>query len=170
VLVNNNTTTTPLGIASMDCRQPEPLWLQAQSVPSASMVPCLRPLPAGWTLGSANVRNGWSEFTVNHDRAGSQALVVRLTASCDTTGAIQRPATTPATQRYERPRAGSAAAGTTWYTLFPGGCVTTQFRPTRDTAAGLADEANTALDLATRHSLDQILNARSNGRLHLDPP
>jgi len=139
-------------------------------VPSAAKVPYLRRLPAGWTLGSANVRNGWSEFTVNHDRAGSQALVVRLTASCDTTGAIQRPATTPATQRYERPRAGSAAAGTTWYTLFPGGCVTTQFRPTRDTAAGLADEANTALDLATRHSLDQILNARSNGRLHLDAP
>jgi len=170
VLVNNNTTTTPLGIASMDCRQPEPLWLQAQSVPSASMVPCLRPLPAGWTLGSANVRNGWSEFTVNHDRAGSQALVVRLTAACDTAGAIQRPATTPATQRYERSRADSAAPGTTWYTVFPGGCITAQFRPTRDAETGLADEANSALDLATRHSLDQILNARSNGRLHLDPP
>jgi len=34
----------------------------------------------------------------------------------------------------------------------------------------LADEANTVLDLATRDSLDQILHARSNGRLHLDPP
>jgi hypothetical protein len=54
--------------------------------------------------------------------------------------------------------------------VFPGGCITAQFRPTRDAETGLADEANTALDLATRHSLDQILNARSNGRLHLDPP
>ena len=44
VLVNNDVTTTPLEIASLDCDQPEPLWLQAQSVPSASLVPCLHPL------------------------------------------------------------------------------------------------------------------------------
>ncbi|HEU4348500.1 MAG TPA: RIO1 family regulatory kinase/ATPase [Actinoplanes sp.] len=170
VLVNNDTTTTPLGIASLDCGQPEPLWLQAQSVPSASMVPCLRPLPAGWTFAGANVRDGWSQFTVNHDRVGDPALVVRLTATCDTAGAVQRPANQPETQRYERRPAGTSAGASTWYTLFPGGCITTRFHPASNTHPGFADEVTSTLDLTSRHSLDQLLNARSNGRLHLDPP
>ena len=50
VLVNNDVTTTTLEVASVDCDPPELLWLQAQSVPSASVVPCLRPLPPVWTL------------------------------------------------------------------------------------------------------------------------
>ncbi len=168
VLVNNNATTTPLGVASLDCGEPEPLWLEAQSVPSASLVPCLNPLPAGWTLGSANVRNGWSEFTLDHDRVGRKALVVRLAAACDTTGAIQRSTQQPGARRYERPQLGPAGRGTTWYTVFPGGCVTAQF-PASDTYAGFTDEASSALSFATRDSLDQELGQRTNGRLHLDP-
>lgn len=38
--------------------------MQAQSVPTASVVPGLRPLQPGWDLGSANVRNGWSRVTL----------------------------------------------------------------------------------------------------------
>ncbi len=48
VLVNNDRTTTLLNVSGLDCDQPEPLWLQAQSVPSASLVPCVSSLPAGW--------------------------------------------------------------------------------------------------------------------------
>ena len=64
VLFNDDETTTPLWITSLDCSQPEPLWLQAQSVPSASLVPCARVLPAGWRVATVKVRNGWSEFTL----------------------------------------------------------------------------------------------------------
>ena len=39
-------------------------------MPSASLVPCVRSLPDGWTRGAANVRNGWSKFTLDHDRLG----------------------------------------------------------------------------------------------------
>jgi len=170
VLVNNDVTTTPLGITSLDCGQPEPLWLQAQSVPTASLVPCLRPLPAGWTFGSANVRNGWSQFTLNHDRVGREALVIRLTTTCDTSGAIQRPSNQPATQRYERPRPDSSGGGTTWYTQFAGGCITAQLRPASNTDAGFAGQATSTLGFTTRDSLDQTLDTRSEGRLHLDPP
>jgi hypothetical protein len=48
VLVNNDQTTTLLNLTSLDCDQPEPLWLQAQAVPSASLVPCVPSLPPGW--------------------------------------------------------------------------------------------------------------------------
>ena len=80
-LINNDAGTTPLSIASLSCQELEPLWLEAQSVPTASLVPCVRALPEGWRFGAANVRDGWSKLTLDHDRVGVPALVVRLTPS-----------------------------------------------------------------------------------------
>jgi membrane-associated phospholipid phosphatase/tRNA A-37 threonylcarbamoyl transferase component Bud32 len=165
-LVNDDQTTTPLFITSLDCSQPEPLWLQAQSVPSASLVPCGQVLPAGWRVATVKVRNGWSEFTLGHAQVGSRALVVRLSAACDTTGAIQRPSKQPGAQRYERTEPGRLA---TWYTVFPGGCVTAQLDPTISADAVFAEEASSILGFTTRQTLEQVLDQRSNGRLHLDP-
>jgi hypothetical protein len=166
VLVNDDETTTPLWITSLDCSQPEPLWLQAQSVPSASLVPCGQVLPAGWRVATVKVRNGWSEFTLGHAQVGSRALVVRLSAACDTTGAIQRPSNQPGAQRYERTEPGRVA---TWYTVFPGGCVTAQLDPTISADAALVNQASSILGFTTRQALEQVLDERSNGRLHLDP-
>ena len=168
VLVNNDVTVTTLQINGVDCDEPEPLWLQAQAVPSASLVPCLHTLPPGWAFTAANVRNGWAQLTLAHDRVGQQALVVRLSATCDASGAIRRPSIQPSTQRYERPGP-DPSHGATWYTLFPGGCVTAQFHPASSTHPAFADEATSALGFTSRGSLDQELGRRSNGRLHLDP-
>ena len=33
---------TPFGVSDVGCNDLEPLWLMAQSVPSASLVPCVR--------------------------------------------------------------------------------------------------------------------------------
>ena len=42
------TVKTPLGFNDVGCGDLEPLWLMAQSVPSASLVPCVQLLrPAG---------------------------------------------------------------------------------------------------------------------------
>ena len=168
VLVNNDRTLTPLAIGGLRCSELEPLWLEAQSVPSASLVPCMRTLPAGWTFGGANVRNGWSKFTLN-DVVSSQKLVVRLTAACDTTGAIEQPSDQPGARRYERIEPSGTAPVTTWHTVFQGGCVTAQFHSTSDTDAALTSQASTAVGFTTRLALQQALEERSNGRLHLDP-
>ena len=65
VLVNNDRTLTPLNVADLGCGDLEPLWLEAQSVPSASLVPCVQSVPPGWRFAGANVRNGWSKYTLN---------------------------------------------------------------------------------------------------------
>src|SRR5215218_4152539 len=44
VLGNDDTNITRLQIVQVDGDRPEPLWLEAQSVPSASLVPCVREL------------------------------------------------------------------------------------------------------------------------------
>ena len=151
VLVNNDNTTTPLAVNRLDCDQLEPLWLEAQSVPSASLVPCVRALPEGWSFGAANVRNGWSKFTLDHDRVGKPALVIRLTATCDTTGATQATPDQPGTQRYERTEPGQAGPPTSWHTVFTGGCVTTELRSSSGDAS-LIDEASSAIGFTSREA------------------
>jgi tRNA A-37 threonylcarbamoyl transferase component Bud32 len=174
VLVNNDQTTTLLNVSSLDCDQPEPLWLMAQSVPSASLVPCVSSLPPGWrvinvsegTLPSA-ARNGWSMFTLKKYWVGS--MVVRLSATCDTTGADPRPSDQPEAQRFERTEQGRSGRAATWYTVFPGGCVTAQLDWTSAADAGFATEAISIIDFTTRQALQQALEQRSGGQLHLDP-
>jgi membrane-associated phospholipid phosphatase/tRNA A-37 threonylcarbamoyl transferase component Bud32 len=174
-LENNDQTTTLLNLTSLDCAADlEPLWLMAQSVPSASLVPCVSSLPAGWrfvnviegTWPSA-ARNGWSVFTLRKYLVGS--LVVRLSATCDTTGAVQQPSDQPGAQRYERTDQSGSGRAATWYTVLPGGCVTAQLDWTSAAEAGIATEARSIIDFTTRQALQQALEQRSAGRLHLDP-
>jgi tRNA A-37 threonylcarbamoyl transferase component Bud32 len=174
VLVNNDQTTTLLNLTSLDCDRPEPLWLQAQSVPSASLVPCVSSLPAGWRLVDASegpspsaARNGWSRFTLAKYLVGF--LDVRLSATCDLTGATRRPSDQPGAQRYERTQQGSSGPAATWYTVSPGGCVTAQLDGTGAADPALATEASSIVELTTRHALQQALEQRSGGRLQLDP-
>jgi tRNA A-37 threonylcarbamoyl transferase component Bud32 len=47
VLFNDDPNVTRLEIHDLGCERLETLWLQAQSVPSASRVPCVRSLPGG---------------------------------------------------------------------------------------------------------------------------
>jgi membrane-associated phospholipid phosphatase/tRNA A-37 threonylcarbamoyl transferase component Bud32 len=175
VVENNDQTTTLLNLTSLDCAADlEPLWLMAQSVPSASLVPCVPSLPAGWRFMNLSedsmpsaARNGWSLFTLAKYEVGS--LVVRLSATCDTTGAIPQPSDQPGAQRYERTDQSGSGPAATWYTVFLGGCVTAQLQGTSAADAGFATEARSIIDFTTRQALQQALEQRSGGRLHFDP-
>jgi tRNA A-37 threonylcarbamoyl transferase component Bud32 len=169
VLFNDDPNTTRLQIFNLDCSTDvEPLWLQAQAVPSASLVPCVELLP-GWTVGGANARNGWSSFTLDHDRADVGAVVVRLTAACDPAGATEAASARPGVRHYARTERLPGSFTATWYDRFPGGCVTSRLQSTTDTEGRFATEASFVLRFTTRQALRQALEERSNGRLHLDP-
>ena len=154
---------TPLGIHSLGCDELEPLWLQAQSVPSASLVPCVRSLPAGWTARrDVAVNNGRSVITLDHDRAGTgpgRAADRRLRP----TGAV-RPSPAPGVRHQRRVHQRVPA---TWYDRFAGGCVTYRLLSTSD-PRGLRRRP-ALLGFTSRDALGQALSRRSDGRLELDP-
>ena len=170
VFNNKDAVETPLMVTDVGCRDLEPLWLMAQSVPSASLVPCVRSLPVGWNVAEVAVNNGRSLITLNHDRAGDRALVVRLTASCDSSGAVEGPSPVAGMRHFQRTESRTGGEFTaTWYDQFPGGCVTSRLRLTTDPNGEFAAQAPHVLGFTTRAALGEALSQRSGGRLELDP-
>jgi membrane-associated phospholipid phosphatase/tRNA A-37 threonylcarbamoyl transferase component Bud32 len=169
VFNNENAVATPLGVKDVGCGDLEPLWLMAQSVPSASLIPCLQLVPVDWTVAKVAVNNGRSVITLDHDRAGSGAMVVRLTASCDLAGATEVTSEQSGARRYLRVDRNSTEFSATRAYTFPGGCVTQRFRAAGPSALRLSDTASSEFGFITRDDLRQALSQRSHGRLELDP-
>jgi tRNA A-37 threonylcarbamoyl transferase component Bud32/membrane-associated phospholipid phosphatase len=160
---------TPTSVGNLACNQLEPLWLLAQSVPSASLVPCVGSLPPGWSVGDVTVNNGRSVIPLNHDRAGTGVLVVRLTAGCDTRGATPANSNQPQVRSYQRTQSLTPTLSVTRFDRFPGGCVTTQATVPAGNRAEVASQLATIVGYTTRQALQQALDQRSGGRLQLDP-
>jgi tRNA A-37 threonylcarbamoyl transferase component Bud32/membrane-associated phospholipid phosphatase len=166
---NEDAVATPLGVKNVGCSDLEPLWLMAQSVPSASLIPCLQLVPVDWKVAKVAVNNGRSVITLDHDRGGKAAMVVRLTASCDLAGATEVTSEQPGARRYLRVDPTSTEFSATRAYTFPGGCVTHRYRAAGPSALRLSDTASTEFGFITREELRQALSQRSHGRLELDP-
>ncbi|HWD47769.1 MAG TPA: phosphatase PAP2 family protein [Actinomycetota bacterium] len=161
---------TPTSVGGLACADLQPQWLMAQSVPSSSLVPCLRSLPTGWTVGLVTVNNGRSVILLDHDRAGAGVVTLRLTAACAPQGATEVTADQPQIRRYQRIDRLAPRFEATRFDLFPGGCVTAQTAVPAANRAEVTGELSAMLDYTTRQTLQRALDQRSGGRLRLDPP
>ena len=165
---NDAAIRTSLEVQALPCSDLEPLWLQAQAVPSASLVPCVRDLPVGWTLGTVAVNDGRTVIALHHDRAG-QAMVARLTAGCDLAGAAEEASGQSGVRRFQRIEAQAPLWRAVRLEVFPGGCLTTSITTPQAYRAEVAASAGDILGFTSRQLLIQELARRSGGRLHLDP-
>ena len=166
-LINDEAAdNAPIRAQTLRCEPHEPLLLMAQSVPTASLVPCIELLPAGWTLGDVVVGNERSRFTVTSDRGG--VLVAELTTSCDLAGAVEVTSEQPGARRYLRIERDAAGVTTTRAYTFPGGCVTQRLVAPEASRQQLAGEASSALGFTTRGALAASVRRDSGGRLDLD--
>jgi tRNA A-37 threonylcarbamoyl transferase component Bud32 len=172
VFNNDDNTSTPVNVATR-CVSMEPMWLQAQAVPTAELVPCVSSLPVGWSFRTLTVNNGRSTMSIDHDRAGSEAIVVHFADSCDLTGATEVAGDVAGARRFERPPTVGSDTLLTWYEVFEGGCVSVRLT-TDTTDSAVVDEVTTqagqVIGFASRDDLARALDERSDGRLELDPP
>jgi hypothetical protein len=129
--------------------------LLAQSVPSATQLPCVTDLPAGWRYAGSDISNGLARFWLDSDRAGIRAVEVSLRRTCDTAGAVEeQPAPDEAgTQVLVRPTSLTPAFRGERFLLFPGGCIDYAFRFTSGASSTLAIEAIEALSLLPRATI-----------------
>lgn len=143
-------------VATVACRLDEwALVLSAQAVPSATLIPCIAELPAGWTFSGSEIGDGASRFWLDSDRAGIRAVEVSLTASCDTSEAVEiTPSPDEAGARvYSEPIALRPALWANRYIVFPGGCVTYRYRFRSGASTTLSLEAEEALGFFPRAAL-----------------
>ena len=133
------------------------LIIEAQSVPSAALIPCVGALPIGWSFETFRVDDRGTTFYLDSDRAGAQAVRVDLRPSCDVGGATEVPTDTPGAQQFEKIDAlGDRYAGTRYY-VFEGGCVTYNFDFEGSGRTELAREVSLALDFFPRSELERRL-------------
>jgi tRNA A-37 threonylcarbamoyl transferase component Bud32 len=153
-----------------DCGTDNVMILMAQSVPSATSVPCVASLPTGWDLGDVHIARDEGSFSLDSDRAGNDAVRVTLLPrdECVTTGADRVPSDEVGMRRFEHIRRLPPDLDNTRYYLFEGGCVTYHFSfdaPEGAVASSLVFEADNALAFQPRGSLVREVDERNGQRL-----
>jgi hypothetical protein len=134
--------------------------LMAQSVPSATQLPCLKELPVGWMVSGIQIRDGQTQIWLDSTIAGVHAVEVDLRATCDVTEAVPVP---PAPDEvgmrsFVQPDLPPGFSGVR-YLLFDGGCVAYRYRFTGDAPPTLALEAEEALSFLPRQTVVERVEA-----------
>lgn len=147
-----------------------PLLLTAQSVPTAALVPCLRPLPAGWTFRDLSVHNGKARIRLDFGRGdGDHAATVTLTRRCDVRTATEIFSDLAGTRKYERANDSTSEYRSDRYYVSPGSCTTYHFVLHSSTGALQVSALTQTLGFVDRSVLRRYVHDYSDGRLELDP-
>jgi len=154
---------TACGTSSADvpnCGSLERVGLIAQSVPSASYVPCIASFAQGWRSTHFTVRTGRTRFLLLSDRAHGHSVEVELQSTCDVMRATPIPPRTPGGRTYLALRSIAPRYAGTMYDAFPGGCVTYRFDFERGPHIALMSELNAMVGLMSRRQLRLDLHRR----------
>jgi len=157
-------TTNDDGIVTPGCSLREHLYslvLTAETVRTASQVPCLRDLQPGWGLELFDARNDRARIVLGSDRGGNGAVTVDLVHRCDLSRSTEVPSDVAGTDRYEEvvhlpPR----YEGTRSY-VFPGGCVRFLFDLDARFASGLVNETSLMIDFVARDTVRDALTRKT---------
>jgi tRNA A-37 threonylcarbamoyl transferase component Bud32/membrane-associated phospholipid phosphatase len=149
-----------IGAFAPECGTGHSIILTAQAVPSAALVPCVAALPAGWAVEhSAAIASGQATFWLDSDQAGTQALAVTLSATCDVAGARQVRSDQPGTRRFDRSLSRPPQSAELRFYTFPGGCISYRFYFDPGASPLLAADATSAVGFMPRATLvDHVKN------------
>jgi hypothetical protein len=139
------------------CSDPLRLAIIAQSVPTASYLPCLGDLPQGWEASGFDPSRGGTRFLLNSDRSPERPVTVALTATCWAGGASPTPAPAPGVLAYTRLDSVRPRFAGRLYQVFPGGCVTYTFDFATGSQIALTEQFESAVGLYSRQQLRLVL-------------
>jgi len=142
------------------CGDPLRLAIVAQSVPSASYLPCLRNLRPGWTAAGFDPSQAGTSFLLDSDRSPGRPVTVRLTTSCRISGASPSPARAPGVLTYTRLESIRPRFAGHLYDVFPGGCVTYTFDFSHGSQIALTEDFEAVVGLYPRQQLRLVLKRK----------
>ncbi len=136
------------------CADGSSALIAAQSVSTASQIPCLEQLPNGWQVASVKVDQHGTVVRLDSDRAGDNAATLRLEAGCDISGAVSSPSELPAAARYDQIDRLEPGFRASRFYVFPGGCVSWTFDFDKGASATESVAIGDTLTLVSRESLN----------------
>jgi hypothetical protein len=144
------------------CGTARRLAIVAQSVPTASYVPCLVALPEGWEVSRFDAESGHTRFSLVPDRGGRRAVDIELIEAerCNVAGATPEPARSEGARTYLRLTSISPRYAGTLFDVFAGGCVRYRFDFDRGPHIPLMEELRGAIGLFPRRQLELDLRRR----------
>ena len=157
VLAATVTGCAALSDAAPGCGQPLRLAIVAQSLPSASYLPCIRTLPQGWSTSGFRAAPGGTSFLLSSDRSPGQPVRVRLIAACRPGDTSPSPPRAPGVVTYTRLTSISPRFAGSLYDVFPGGCVSYSFDFTLGSQISLMEQFEQAVGLYPRQQLRLVL-------------
>jgi hypothetical protein len=143
-----------------ECATVQRLAIIAQSVPTASYVPCIVSVPEGWEVTRFDTESGHTRFSLVPDRGGGRTVDIDLAEQCDVAGATPEPARSAGARTYLRLSSISPRYAGTLLDVFAGGCVRYRFDFDRGPHIPLMEELRGAVALFPRRQLELDLRRR----------
>ena len=132
--------------------------IAAQSVPTATLLPCFEELPAGWEMASVQVNQAGTHVMLDSDRAGESAAAFNFAATCTVApGAVSTPSDRAGAERFDLIERVTPSFRAMRYYVFEGGCVWWRFDFDRDVPSALSIELDNAVMLLERHVVNDNL-------------
>lgn len=136
------------------CDGSSEVLISGQSVPTAELLLCFEPLPAGWHTTHVDIGHHGTFITFDSDRAGGAAARFRYEESCDIGEATETPTEFERTTRYEWILGVESGFQARRYYRFEGGCITWSFDFDAETPAAMAVELGNTLRLVPRDEVN----------------
>jgi hypothetical protein len=143
--------------------------LVAQSVPSASLVPCVSLFGGRWSVDGEAYSSDGTTVSMSGQDSADVTWTVTLHESCDTAGMVPAGSAEGADMAQSASESGSTYTRDQAFT-FEGGCVTSTLKvPSRYDRALIESDVDAALVLVSRSALNDQVAADTDGKLQLDP-
>jgi hypothetical protein len=143
--------------------------LMAQSVRSATLLPCINALPVGWTFSRLDANDHHAKFWLSSDRGGERVVSVAVDRVCDLGSATETVSDQAETRRFERLDPARPANHGDRYYVYAGGCTTYHFDIHGTAGASALTAVLGGLGFVSRDTLRKYVHDYGDGRFELDP-
>jgi hypothetical protein len=142
------------------------LVLMAQSVPTAEVLPCLRRLPEGLSVGGFSAREGETRMWFVVGRESRTALTVTLQRECDLTDFTEEQSETPGALRFDQEASSGAVLRGSRAYVYPASCLRYDYALLDASALSVL---RSAVGTIERTEVAHKVAEDSRGNLRLDP-
>lgn len=139
------------------CLEGDTLMIGAQSVPTAQLLPCFEPLPAGWDVDNVRIDQDGTIIRLDSDRAGDDAAIFHFTSTCELGDAVRTPSEHDGATRFEFVERLEPGFRARRFYLFDGGCIWWEFDFDADATAALSIELGDRLQTISRDDFNDIM-------------